>query len=83
MVSDAATITAMYALLVEVLFYRDIRWPELPGIMRKSMVLVETILIILGAALGLTNYLIDEEIPMKTLDLLKAHVSNPFLFLIV
>jgi C4-dicarboxylate transporter, DctM subunit len=82
-VSDAAAITAMYVLLVEVLIYRDIRWPELPGIMRKSMVLVGTILIILGAALGLTNYLIDEEIPMKTLELLKAHVSNPFLFLIV
>ena len=82
-VSDAAAITAIYVLLVEVLFYRDIRWRELPGIMKKSMVLVGTILIILGAALGLTNYLIDEEIPMKILDLIKAHIASPFLFLIV
>ena len=82
-VSDAAAITAIYVLLVEVLFYRDIRWRELPGIMKKSMVLVGTILIILGAALGLTNYLIDEEIPMKILDLIKTHIASPFLFLIV
>ena len=82
-VSDAAAITAIYVLLVEVLFYRDIRWRELPGIMKKSMVLVGTILIILGAALGLTNYLIDEEIPMKILDLIRAHIASPFLFLIV
>jgi tripartite ATP-independent transporter DctM subunit len=82
-VSDAAAITAIYVLLVEVLIYRDIRWGELPGIMKKSMVLVGTILIILGAALGLTNYLIDEEIPMKILDLIKAHIAGPFLFLIV
>ena len=82
-VSDAAAITAIYVLLVEVLIYRDIRWRELPVIMKKSMVLVGTILIILGAALGLTNYLIDEEIPMKILDLIKAHIASPFLFLIV
>ncbi len=82
-VSDAAAITAIYVLLVEVLIYRDIRWGELSGIMKKSMVLVGTILIILGAALGLTNYLIDEEIPMKILDLIKAHIASPFLFLIV
>jgi C4-dicarboxylate transporter, DctM subunit len=82
-VSDAAAITAIYVLLVEVLVYRDIRWGELPGIMKKSMVLVGTILIILGAALGLTNYLIDEQIPMKTLELLKAHISSPLIFLMV
>ena len=82
-VSDAAAITAIYVLLVEVLIYRDIQWGELPGIMKKSMVLVGTILIILGAALGLTNYLIDEEIPMKILDLIRAHIASPFLFLIV
>lgn len=82
-VSDAAAITAIYVLLVEVLIYRDIRWGELSGIMKKSMVLVGTILIILGAALGLTNYLIDEEIPMKILDLIRAHIASPFLFLIV
>jgi TRAP-type C4-dicarboxylate transport system permease large subunit len=51
--------------------------------MRKSMVLVGGILIILGAALGLTNYLIDEEIPMKILGLFKTYISSPFIFLLV
>jgi C4-dicarboxylate transporter, DctM subunit len=82
-VSDAAAISAIYVILVEVLIYRDVRWRELPGIMKKSMVLVGAILIILGAALGLTNYLIDEEIPMKLLDLLKVHIASPFLFFIL
>ena len=79
-VSEAAAITAIYVLLVEVVIYRDIKWRELPQIMRKSMVLVGGILIILGAALGLTNYLIDEEIPMKTFDFFKAYTVSPFLF---
>ena len=83
MISEAAAITTIYVLFVEVVIYGDIKWRDLPRIMRKSMVLVGGILIILGAALGLTNYLIDEEIPMKMLDFFKAHITSPFVFLVV
>jgi tripartite ATP-independent transporter DctM subunit len=82
-VSEAAAITAIYVLVVEVFIYRDIKWGDLPKLMKESMVLVGGILIILGAALGLTNYLIDAELPMRTLDFLKAHITSPFLFLIM
>jgi tripartite ATP-independent transporter DctM subunit len=82
-VSEAAAITAVYVLLAEVVIHRDIRLKQLPEIMKKSMVLVGGILIILGAAMGLTNYLIDAEIPMKLLDFFKAHIENPILFLVV
>jgi C4-dicarboxylate transporter DctM subunit len=82
-VSEAAAITVVYVLLVEMVIYRDIRWRELPQIMRKSMVLVGGILIILGAALGLTNYLIDAEIPLKVLQFFKTYISSPIVFLIM
>ncbi len=82
-VSEAAAITAVYVLLAEVVIHRDIRLKQLPEIMKKSMVLVGGILIILGAAMGLTNYLIDAEIPMQLLDFFKAHIENPILFLVV
>jgi tripartite ATP-independent transporter DctM subunit len=82
-VSEAAAITAVYVLLAEVVIYRDIRLRQLPEIMKKSMVLVGVILIILGAAMGLTNYLIDAEIPMQLLAFFKAHIENPILFLVV
>ncbi len=82
-VSEAAAITAVYVFLVEVVIYRDIRWRELPQVMRKSMVLVGGILIILGSALGLTNYLIDAEVPLKMFNLFKTYTDSPFLFLIV
>jgi tripartite ATP-independent transporter DctM subunit len=82
-ISEAAAIIATYVLFFEVIVYRDIKWRELPGIMRKSMVLVGTILIILGAAMGLTNYLIDDMIPMRMLDFFKTHIESRYLFLIV
>ncbi len=82
-VSEAAAITAVYVFLVEVMIYRDIKWRELPRVMRKSMVLVGGILIILGAALGFTNYLIDAEVPMKLFNLFKAYTDSPMVFLIL
>ena len=82
-VSEAAAITAVYVLVVEMVIYRDIRITDLPEIMKKSMVLVGGLLIILGAAMGLTNYLIDAEIPMRLLDFFKSHIQSRFLFLVV
>jgi tripartite ATP-independent transporter DctM subunit len=82
-ISEAAATTAFYVLLVEVVICRDISWKELPEIMKKSMMLVGGILIILGAALGLTNYLVDEQIPMKILNLFRSHITSPFLFLML
>jgi tripartite ATP-independent transporter DctM subunit len=82
-VSEAAAITAVYVLFVEVIIYRDIRWRDLPEIMKKSMALVGGVLIILGAAMGLTNYLIDAEIPMQLLDFFKTQIESKILFLIV
>ena len=80
-VSEAAAITAMYVFLVEVVILRDIGWRRLPDIMKQSMVLVGGLLIILGAAMGLTNYLIDAEIPMQMLDTFRTHIQSRWVFL--
>jgi len=82
-VSEAAAITAVYVFIAEVVIYRDLRIRQLPEIMKKSMVLVGGILIILGAAMGLTNYLVDAEIPMRLLDFFKANIESRVVFLMV
>jgi C4-dicarboxylate transporter DctM subunit len=82
-ISEAAAITAFCVLVLEVVIYREVKLRDLPGIMQKSMVLVGGILLILGAALALTNYMIDVQVPMKILDLLKAHIASKFVFLIM
>jgi len=65
------------------IIYRDLNLKrDLPRVMRESMVLVGGILIILGAALGLANYMIDAEIPMKILDFMKNFITSKALFLI-
>ncbi len=43
--------------------------------------MVGAIMIILGVALGLTNYLVQEEVPMKILALIQDHIQSRFTFL--
>ena len=47
------------------------------------MVLVGGILVILAAALGLANYMVDAQIPMKILATLKVYITSKVGFLLV
>jgi C4-dicarboxylate transporter DctM subunit len=80
---EIASITIAYALIIEVLVYKDLKLGDIPAIMVNSMVLVGGILIILGSAYGLTNYMIDAEVPMNILEIMKGYISSKFVFLIV
>ena len=84
-VSEAAAITALYVLLVEVLILREIRIADLPRIMRSSMVLVGGILVILSVSLASTNYMIGAGIPQMLLEWVSSLVSSQvsFLFLLL
>ena len=82
-VSEAATVTVIYVLVVEVLIYREIPLRRLPGVMRDSMLLVGGILIILGASLASTNYMIDAQVPEKLFALVTAHISSKLTFLVL
>jgi len=83
-VSEAAAVTALYVLVVEVLILREIKLKELPGVMRESMLLVGGILIILGVSLASTNYMIDAGVPQALLGYITEFVSSQasFLFLL-
>ncbi|MBW1725249.1 MAG: TRAP transporter large permease subunit, partial [Deltaproteobacteria bacterium] len=81
-ISEAAAVTAMYVLIVEVFIYKEIKLSQLPSIMRESMVMVGGILLILGVALASTNFLIDAEVPMRLFDLIQAYVTDKIVFLI-
>jgi len=82
-ISEAAAVTAMYVIVVEVFIYKEIKLSQLPSIMRESMVMVGGILLILGVALASTNFLIDAEVPMHLFNLIQAHVTSKIVFLIL
>lgn len=82
-VSEAAAVTALYVVLVELVILREVPWRELPRIMRESMVLVGAILVILGVSLASTNLMIDTGVPQRLFALVSGYVTGPTTFLIV
>jgi len=82
-VSEAAAVTALYVLVVEVLVLREITFRQLPNIMRESMVLVGGIMIIIGASLASTNNMIDAEIPTRLFQLIQQYIDDKLTFLIL
>jgi len=82
-VSEAAAITALYVLIVEVGILREIKVTELPRIIRASMVLVGGILVILSVSLASTNYMITAGIPQMLLEWVSSMVSSQTSFLVL
>lgn len=82
-VSEAAAVTALYVLIVEVFLYREISLKRLPGIMRESMVMVGGILLILGVALAFTDYLVYASVPEKLFTFIQTHVESKLAFLLL
>ncbi len=81
--SEAAAVTALYCLVLVMFVRREIGWRNLPGLMAEAMRLVGAILLILGLALALTNWMIDQEVPGRLLQSLQANVSSPLMFLLL
>jgi tripartite ATP-independent transporter DctM subunit len=82
--SEAAIITAVYAFIAEVFIYKDLNIRhDVPRIIRSSMVVVGGIFVILGSAMGLANYLVDGQVPMKILDWMKQYIKEKWLFLLM
>ncbi len=82
--TEAAAVTAFYVLVVEVFIYRDLNlFKDIPRVMKESMILVGAIIMIICTAMGLTNYLVDQEVPMKLFEFTKTFISSPVMFLVV
>lgn len=80
--TEAAAITAFYVLIMECFYYRDLHlFKDVPKVILDSMSLVGAILLILCCALGITNYLVDEEIPMIILGWMREFLTNKYSFL--
>jgi tripartite ATP-independent transporter DctM subunit len=82
--TEASVVTAGYALLVEGVIRRELSiMRDVPRVIRESMVLVGAIFVMLGAAMGLTNYLVDQEIPKVMVNFLSAYIHSKYAFLIL
>ncbi len=81
--TEASVFSALYVFFIEVFIYKDLSVKDdIPRVMRENMIMVGGILLILAAASGFTNYLVDAEIPDMVLDIISSHIHTKWMFLI-
>src|SRR5688572_15869501 len=84
LIVEAAAISVVYALFVECVVYRELRFStDVPRIAVECVSMVGSFLIILAVALGFMDYLNTAEIPPTILTWVKSHIDSPAVFLLV
>ncbi len=80
---EAAAVTAFYAFAVETFIMRDFKGArEISRVMAECGLLVGGVLLILGVALGFTNYLIDAQVPTRAVEWVTGAVHSKYAFLL-
>jgi C4-dicarboxylate transporter DctM subunit len=79
---EASALAAFYALLAQTLANRDLSVRDLGRVLVEAVTTVGGVLIILGVAVGLTNYLVDANVPGRLLEWARASVSSKTVFLL-
>jgi tripartite ATP-independent transporter DctM subunit len=80
---EAAALTALYAILIEVVVHRTITLRrDLIRVLMETAILMGALLFILGSALGLTGYMVGAEIPSRLVEWMQTSVHSPFVFLL-
>jgi tripartite ATP-independent transporter DctM subunit len=81
---EAAAITALFAFLAAVVFNRDLSLRrDVPRVMAEAGLVIGGVLLILGVALGLTDYFILSDVTSGAVDWTTHSIHSPWMFLLV
>jgi tripartite ATP-independent transporter DctM subunit len=81
--TEAAVLAVVYAFIVGVFVYREIKWKDLPGIFISSAVVTATVCFLLGTAAVVAWILAVEQVPQMLLRLMLAVPGGNIVFLVL
>jgi tripartite ATP-independent transporter DctM subunit len=80
---ETAALAFVYAIVVECFVTKDLHvLRTLPTALVKSSVLAGSVLILLSAAMGITSYIVDAQIPDTLVTWVKTHIESRWVFLL-
>jgi tripartite ATP-independent transporter DctM subunit len=80
---ESAPLAALYTLIVQRFIHRDLpTWKDVLRVMSDCVALVGSVLVILAVAAGLTNYLVNAQVPTHLIEWTQAHVHSKIVFLL-
>ncbi len=81
--TEAAAISVIYALIVELFIYRECTILEIPEICKEASIMAACLLFLLAGAMTFNWLLTSEEIPAMVANFVMSHIDSPWLFLLV
>jgi C4-dicarboxylate transporter, DctM subunit len=80
---EAASLTALYALVIQTVIHRDLSVRrDLVRVFVECVLVIGGVLVILGVAVGLTNYLVGIQLPAKLVSWVQSHIESRLAFLL-
>jgi tripartite ATP-independent transporter DctM subunit len=80
---ETAASALLYSIVVECFLTRDLHlFRTLPAALVKSSVLTGAVLILLSAAMGVTNFIVQAEVPRVLVEWVRAHIESQVVFLL-
>lgn len=80
--TESAALTAAYAITTQAWAHGELPWSRLRRCLGESVQIIGGVLVILGMALGLTNFLIDAGIPDAAIEAVQSVIPNQAMFLV-
>jgi C4-dicarboxylate transporter DctM subunit len=80
--TESAALTAIYAVLTQAWAHRELDGKKLGKCLSQCTQVIGGVMLILGMALGLTNYLVDAGIPDLATEWVQSVTQNKWLFLL-
>jgi tripartite ATP-independent transporter DctM subunit len=80
---EASALSVLYAFIVQCFVQRDLSVRrDLPRVLHHCVVLVGGVIVILGAAMGFSSYLVDAQVPAQLVSWTREHIHSPWTFLL-
>jgi len=80
--TESAALTAIYAVLTQAFAHRELGAQKLGECLSQCTQIIGGVMLILGMALGLTNYLVDAGIPDLATEWVQSVTQNKWVFLL-
>ncbi len=80
--TESAALTAAYAVATQAIAHRELGWRVLGGALADCTQIIGGVMLILGMALGLTNYLVDSGLPNDAIDWVQGIIPDKYVFLL-
>jgi tripartite ATP-independent transporter DctM subunit len=80
--TEASAVAVLWAFLLSVVFYREIRLPALPGVLLRSARTTGIVMLLVAASQVMSRILTQEQVPQVVSQALLALSQNPLLILL-